>query len=382
MRNVEPRFLALPFEGGTLTARLEPSHSSICLPGGEVMMFDGEGRLFSAYIAGRYYRRGFDNRFRVKDTLHALSLRRFLSDGEADVVRRKVMARLDRLASATPAAGRLAPLLSSVRRWNGAALAADGERFRRIYSPVPVLPPDHYLAIVLQAAEGCRYNRCTFCTLYRGVRFRVKGPEEFAAHMEEVASFLGRSAGMRRSLFIGDADMLSVPRRQLPPLVRAASERFPAQAAGSIGGFAGVPSVLKWGEEGLRALCALGVSRLYIGLESGSAPLLKRVRKPHTPEQAVQAVRLLKRAGLGAGVITIAGLGGREFAARHIRDTVRVVRAMELGRGDILYISPLAGAPPDGGEVERQVRAMREALEPARPREPIVSAYRLDEFIY
>ena len=45
-----------------------------------------------------------------------------------------------------------------------------GCRFRR---------PTSTSSVVLQPTEGCHYNRCTFCDLYRDRPFRIKTPAEF-----------------------------------------------------------------------------------------------------------------------------------------------------------------------------------------------------------
>ena len=66
--------------------------------------------------------------------------------------------------------------LARITAWSPSRLAEDAARFRQIYKPVSILPPDQYLSIVLQATEGCSYNRCTFCTFYRDRPFRIKSP--------------------------------------------------------------------------------------------------------------------------------------------------------------------------------------------------------------
>ena len=48
-----------------------------------------------------------------------------------------------------------------------------------VYSPVGILPPDQYLALVVQATRGCAFNTCTFCDLYRD-GYRVKSAAERA----------------------------------------------------------------------------------------------------------------------------------------------------------------------------------------------------------
>ena len=55
--------------------------------------------------------------------------------------------------------------------------ATDISRFHQIYKPISILPPDQYQALVLQATEGCSFNTCTFCALYRDRRFHIKKPQ-------------------------------------------------------------------------------------------------------------------------------------------------------------------------------------------------------------
>jgi radical SAM superfamily enzyme YgiQ (UPF0313 family) len=94
-----------------------------------------------------------------------------------------------------------------------------------------------------------------------------------------------------------------------------------------------------------RLLSHLGLRRVYIGLESGHDPLLAFVRKPGTGADATETVRTIKSAGVHVGVIVMTGLGGRQFAEGHERDTVAVINAMGLGEGDLLYFSDLVEVP-------------------------------------
>ena len=77
------------------------------------------------------------------------------------------------------------------------------------------LPPDQYLALVVQATEGCSYNQCTFCDFYRDRPFRVKSADELRAHIAAVRAFFGPALGLRKSLFLADANALVVPMPRL-----------------------------------------------------------------------------------------------------------------------------------------------------------------------
>src|SRR5690606_30427165 len=85
-----------------------------------------------------------------------------------------------------------------ILRWTPERLLAEKERFDQVYRPISILPPDQYLSIVLQATEGCTWNRCTFCTFYQDRPFRAKTEDEFARHVEGVRALLGKGVLMRK----------------------------------------------------------------------------------------------------------------------------------------------------------------------------------------
>jgi radical SAM superfamily enzyme YgiQ (UPF0313 family) len=100
---------------------------------------------------------------------------------------------------------------------------------------------------------------------------------------------------------------------------------------------------------------------VYLGLESGSDEVLRRIHKGITAAEMVQAVHKLKRAAVRASVIAILGLGGTELSARHAEETARVVSAM-----DPEYLSLLTLMLVPGTELYRQCRSGRfELPEPA-----------------
>ena len=113
--------------------------------------------------------------------------------------------------------------LASLTRWDWASLEADRARFQQIYTPVGILPPDQYLALVLQATHGCSHNACTFCTFYQDIPFRIKTPEQFRQHVAAVLDFFGPALAMRRSIFLADANALVAPMGRLRELLAEVS---------------------------------------------------------------------------------------------------------------------------------------------------------------
>ncbi len=397
--------------------------------------FDSSGRPIGAFWQGRHYRRSLENRWLAKWTEREngrrTRQRRWLSPDEA----RSLLSQSHRLAKelrAALTAGTARPTRGETLRaedraqaesaldrllaWDWDALEADRERFRRVYKPIGILPPDQYLALVLQATEGCSHNACTFCTFYKDRPFRIKDPEEFAAHIQAVLDFFGPAITLRRTIFLGDANALVIPFPRLWTLFRTMRERLPIMPGGLSrterarwrdehpDGFTGVysfmdafhvhrKSVTQW-----RALRESGLRRVYIGMESGDDGLLRFLNKPGDATDVVNAVRRLKEAGVAVSVIILLGAGGETYFDAHVRGTIEAINAMPLRGGDLIYFSDFvelpgsayialarqAGIQPLSPErMREQERLMRAGFrwhDPSSP--PQISRYDIREFIY
>jgi radical SAM superfamily enzyme YgiQ (UPF0313 family) len=199
---------------------------------------------------------------------------------------------------------------------------------------------------VLQATEGCSWNRCTFCGFYRDRPFRILSPDEFRTHCAEVRAFYGEGISLRRDIFLADANALVVPQARLRALLEVAQEFFglpgsPRPVFSFISAFdVGRKSAEEWA-----TLVELGLRRAYIGLETGDDALLTFLNKPGSAQDAIDAVRALRAGGVSVGVIVMAGIGGDRFAGSHVRHTVKALRAMELGAGDLVYLSTYVAVP-------------------------------------
>ncbi len=355
--------------------------------------FDLAGRLIGAFVGGVNYRRGLDNRvLRKWREADGVRQRRWLTGEEAAAF----LAGAYRLAE--QAADAIAdPRLAVLRGWDAARLAADAAQFAQVYRPVSILPPDQYLALVIQATEGCSYNRCTFCDFYRDRPFRVKGPDELRAHIAAVRAFFGPAIGLRKSLFLADANALVAPMPRLRGWLDVIAEThgLPAKGIYSFMDAFDVhrKSAAEWAE-----LAQRGLRRVYIGMESGDDALLHWLRKPGTASDVIEAVRLLKSAGIAASVIIMTGIGGQFYAAGHVDHTISALNAMPLGQGDIIYFSPFVAhsgseygraaaeaglAPLSDTEIMIQEAAICAGLRPFDPGCPPQRArYEIREFIY
>jgi len=395
--------------------------------------YDRRGRLIGAFAEGANFRRGLDNRVlmkwqegnpprRARRELHGPEKECVLAMAQAAA--QTALTAAERGNATITAEGAELPLLPAedadvlrlAAALGPAELEADRDAFYRIYRPVPILPPDKYLAVVLQATEGCSYNRCSFCTFYRGTPFRVKDAQEFREHVRAVKQFLGPAIGLRRAAFLGDANALVAPHQHLVQLMQVVAGEFMLaprgmdlrgrqlrawmaahpEALDGVYSFLDVFNSRRMTASEFAELAELGLRRVYIGLETGDKRLLKFLRKPGMPDDAVRVVRDLKAAGVAAGVIVMAGIGGREYAQEHVERTSEVLRAMELGVGDLVYFSPFVDTGTEYAELaaragitpldEEEMAAQRQAIQSAiRQRSsdwPATALYDIREFVY
>lgn len=418
-----------------VTVAVYPHSLSVSAGGQHVSAFDPTGRVFYTFegrrtykwaLSGQVLEKGWDRgpgglqhvRADLGDDGKQALLARVRDAATAALQAiRAGQARLVRAGHTAPdkdLAAVAATWLERAASYSWADHQAMAGRFRQVYRPVTILPPDQYLAVVLQATEGCSWNRCTFCNFYRDRPFRVRTAAQFAVHLDAVRAFLGPSLGLRRTIFLADANAMVTPQPLLLSHMEAAARVFPVPPPGLAGGalaawrrehpvhFEGFYSFLDVftgsvtkGRREFEEMAARGLRRVYVGLETGSDDLLAFLNKPGTPTDAVELVREMKAAGLAVGVIVMVGAGGDRYAARHVAETVRVVRAMGLGPGDIVYLSPFlehpgleyAGRARAEGvraltedEVGTQLETLRAALRSTPG--PRVSLYDIREFIY
>jgi radical SAM superfamily enzyme YgiQ (UPF0313 family) len=306
-----------------------------------VYSFDLEGRPLFWFERGRTYKRSLASVVHARDRAGGRRQRWQLTPEEAAKQFAAMLSIADRapLRHSGPV---LHERLMRIRVWSPDTLLDERAKFQAVYRPISILPPDQYLAVVVQATFGCSWNRCTFCNFYQDEAFRVRTRSSFEEHCHAVRRLLGRGEALRRSLFIASGNALVLGNERLRPLFAAAREQFPGRPlAGFVDVFTGTrKSAEDWSE-----LAEQGLARVHVGLETGHDPLLHWLNKPGSAEESGVFVRTLKRAGLGVSVIVMVGVGGRGFAADHVRDTVALVEELPLTRADTVYLSPFLEQP-------------------------------------
>ena len=209
-------------------------------------------------------------------------------------------------------------------------------------------PPCEARSLIIQVTVGCPWNRCTFCGMYKDRQFRVRPLDEV---FEDLATARDSFAHVP-SIFFADGNTIALPtddllailaetRRLFPELEHVGlygGARYLAREPGTDPGRPDIETAKSVSE--LVRLREAGLSAVYLGLESGDAEVLRRVKKGVTPEEMIAAGRKLKEAGLPVSLYVLLGLGGRDRYREHALGTARVVNAIgpDILRPRTLYI--------------------------------------------
>jgi radical SAM superfamily enzyme YgiQ (UPF0313 family) len=214
------------------------------------------------------------------------------------------------------------------------------------YHGMIIRPPSEADSYILQVTYGCSHNRCTFCGTYQDKPFRIRPIEEV---LEDIA-LAQRELPQTRRVFLADGNGLVLPTERLIAILDALRSAFPLLRRAGI--YASARDILGKTAADLGELCRRRLEIVYLGLESGSDEILRRVRKGITAAEMIEAAGRLKSAGMRASVIALLGLGGTELSAEHAQQTGRVLSAM-----DPEYVSMLTLMLVPGSELYRQWQA-------------------------
>lgn len=185
-------------------------------------------------------------------------------------------------------------------------------------------PPSEADAYILQAALGCSWNACTYCAMYRDKPFRARPLHDCLVDIQLAAP---RLRGRVRKVFVADGDALVLPMDHWEPMLLGIADAFGPLKRVSC--YATARNVLEKTPEQLERLAQLGLTRLYIGPESGDDVTLKRIAKGATHDEHVEAARKAHAAGMEISVIALLGAGGVERSTEHAQRTAELVTAMD-----------------------------------------------------
>ena len=202
-------------------------------------------------------------------------------------------------------------------------------------------PPGEWKSYLLQCTIGCSNNQCTFCGMYKEKKFRIRPTEEILEDIDMARAYYG--PGLQR-VFLMDGDAIIIKTEDLLRILRKLYDTFPALEKVTL--YAGPRSTLSKTPEELKALHDAGLSRAYLGVESGSDAVLKFIHQGVNAQQMLQAGQRLVEAGIDLGVTIILGITGEGGDWReHILSTAQIINEMKPRHLSAMTFAPAKGTP-------------------------------------
>ena len=172
-------------------------------------------------------------------------------------------------------------------------------------------PSSEAFSLILQITIGCSHNKCSFCSMYKGVQFHIKPFEQIKA---EIDYFRSRAKYVNR-IFLADGDALIVPTEKLIEILKYIKNIFPE--CERISTYASPKSLELKSEDELKKIKDNGISLLYIGAESGSDEVLKNINKGVTSKELGDLILKAKKVGFKTSVTFIVGILGEKDFREH-----------------------------------------------------------------
>ena len=182
-------------------------------------------------------------------------------------------------------------------------------------------PPSEAKSLIFQITIGCSFNECSFCDMYRNKEYSEKSWDEVKAEIDLMAKQLPDTT----RIFLADSDALNLSTDYMVKIVEYLYNNF--QKLERVSCYAMPMNLLKKTPEELKRMNEAGLNMLYLGIESGSDIILKKITKGATSETIIRACRKAIENGFTLSCIIILGLGGKTYSQEHIKETARVVNA-------------------------------------------------------
>ena len=180
-------------------------------------------------------------------------------------------------------------------------------------------PPQEARTLLLQVTYGCSHNKCTYCSMYQGVKFRMSPMEEIISDLEECKKYYPNVD--RIFLLNGDAFCLSA--KKLKELSILILKYLPNIK--TITMYASIINIVNKTVEELKELRELGINDLYIGLETGNEQALKDIIKGSNAQDALIEMKKLEEAGISYKVMVLTGIMGKGKGVVNAVDTGKLL---------------------------------------------------------
>ena len=219
-------------------------------------------------------------------------------------------------------------------------------------------------SLLLRMTRNCPWNHCTFCAMYKSEKFELRNPLEiirdinvmhdislqlkdlslkqgsknyfttqfFSQFIKDkpelyfhsgISMLLNWLAAGGKTVFLQDADSLIMKTDHMVKVLKHLKKTFPTIQR--ITSYSRSRTLVKKPQADLEKIAKAGLDRLHIGLETGDAALLKKIKKGATPEDHVKGGQKAMNAGFQVSEYWMPALGGKTMSYNHAKNTAIIL---------------------------------------------------------
>ena len=257
----------------------------------------------------------------------------------------------------------------------------------KVFRIGPIRPPSEANSLLIQVTNGCTWNKCRFCQLYRHTKFKAYSADSIRADIDNIAywadrvrkyqckgspgtddcgasSNAGGTAGSAcgaswdldginaelaaladdderqcmytvanwllaggENVFLQDGNSTALSSGRLTDVLVYLRQVFPQIKR--ITSYGRAENLSRSTAEDYAELKAAGLDRIHSGFESGSDAVLTRINKGVTQEQQIRAGQAVKAGGIELSIYFMPGVGGKDLSSSNAEGTAEVINAVD-----------------------------------------------------
>jgi len=251
----------------------------------------------------------------------------------------------------------------------------------------PIRPPSEASSLLVRLTRNCPWNKCIFCHTYKGTKFELRGVEEIKADIQVMKDYadkvielswkMGEGGDVNRNVlkeiykqeahngyyqsvavwlyfggenvFLQDANSLIMKTADLVSVLTFLKGKFPKIKR--ITSYCRSHTAARKTVQDFKQFREAVLSRIHVGMESGSDEVLTMVCKGVTSEEHIKAGTNIRQAGIELSEYFMPGLGGVKLSVQNALETAKV---MNLINPDFIRLRTLHVVPAT--ELEELVR--------------------------
>jgi radical SAM superfamily enzyme YgiQ (UPF0313 family) len=173
--------------------------------------------------------------------------------------------------------------------------------------------------------------------MFKDKQYRVRPLQDILDDIDMAKQQLGNV----HQVFLCDGDAISLETKDLLRIIHKLKCTFPELK--EIATYAGPRSTLKKSKEELRILREEGLTKAYLGVESGDEQVLKDTCKGVNTDEMLEAGKNLVGAGIELYAIILLGLAGKARSAQNAVATAEIINRMKPAHLTAMTYTPVPG---------------------------------------